>query len=711
MVLKEPEERCYLGQEPDIVSRVKSNKTKYIRSISIQKIDESNLSESWFENVSIPFNHGLITIIGNKGNGKSALTDIIALLSNHSSGFSFLTKDKFRNLKDNKAKHFEASLTWEDGNTTLLLNLNDSFPNDSATKVKYIPQDFFETVCNETNVSIQSQFGKELKDVIFSHVPYDERNNCDSLDDLISYRTNEISKNLDGFRAELKAINRDIVNLEKFISDEYRQNIDNKLSEKQSELESHRQNQPSEKSKPQTNNDLQSEIEKLQEEIDFLAASIKQSEIELTKQKNLKVQIDKAFLKLDKFERDYKNLEDEWEKDCILIGLKIHDIIRLEIDKKKLETKKELCLKTIEDITQELKVKQKQKLDYEENIKLKKEALNEPEKNYQAYLAQFQEWQNKEKVLIGSYDEHDSIQYYQGLLDKVHNIFPTQLKDTKNKRLEKSKEIFSFIEKLVNLYKELYKPVQDFIDDNALLKQEYRLTFEVSIVIHKFQDKFFEYINQSVKGTFRGSSEGCTKLFNIIESNQFDQEEDVKTFLTEVLHMLEFEDGQIVKSVKIAKQLKTTKNLEDLYNFLFALEYLTPTYSLKLSGKEIKQLSPGERGALLLIFYLLVDKSNIPIIIDQPEHNLDGESVYRLLLRCVREAKTRRQVFMVTHNPNLAVVCDAEQVIHSDIDKQNGNLVAYTSGSLENSDINQKVINVLEGTLPAFKNRESKYRI
>ena len=401
----------------------------------------------------------------------------------------------------------------------------------------------------------------------------------------------------------MSVVLRDIVNLEKFISDEYRQNIDNKLSEKQSELESHRQNQPSEKSKPQTNNDLLSEIEKLQEEIDFLAASIKQSEIELTKQKNLKVQIDKAFLKLDKFERDYKNLEDEWEKDCILIGLKIHDIIRLEIDKKKLETKKELCLKTIEDITQELKVKQKQKLDYEENIKLKKEALNEPEKNYQAYLAQFQEWQNKEKVLIGSYDEHDSIQYYQGLLDKVHNIFPTQLKDTKNKRLEKSKEIFSFIEKLVNLYKELYKPVQDFIDDNALLKQEYRLTFEVSIVIHKFQDKFFEYINQSVKGTFRGSSEGCTKLFNIIESNQFDQEEDVKTFLTEVLHMLEFEDGQIVKSVKIAKQLKTTKNLEDLYNFLFALEYLTPTYSLKLSGKEIKQLSPGERGALLLIFW------------------------------------------------------------------------------------------------------------
>lgn len=710
MVLKEPKERCYLGQEPDIVSRVKSNKTKYIESIFIQKIDKSSLSEAWFDNVSIPFNHGLITIIGNKGNGKSALTDIIALLSNHSKGFSFLTRDKFRNPRDNKAKHFEASLTWEDGNTTSFLNLNDSFLNESATKVKYIQQDFFETVCNETDVSIQSQFGKELKDVIFSHVPYDERNNCDSLDNLISYRTNEIHKNLDNLRTELKAINRKIVELERFISDEYTQGVKNKLSEKQNELESHQQNQPLEQDKPQTNTNLQSEIKKLQEEIDSLTISIKQSEIELTKQKNLKVQIDKAFLKLDNFERDYKNLEDDWNNDCVLIELQVHDIIKLDIDKNKLEIKKELCSKKIKDITQELEVKQNQKLNSEKNVKLKKEALNEPEKNYQTYVAQSKEWQNKEKILIGSCDEPESIQYYQGLLDKVQNVFPIQLQDAKNKRLEKSKEIFSFIEKLVNLYKELYKPVQDFIDSNDLLKHEYRLTFEVSIIINKFHDKFFEYINQSVKGTFRGSSEGYTKLSTVIESSKFDQEVDVKTFLTEILHRLEFEDKQTDKPVKPEKQLKTTKNLEDLYDFLFALEYLEPTYSLKLSGKEIKQLSPGERGALLLIFYLLVDKSNIPIIIDQPEHNLDGESVYRLLLPCVREAKTRRQVFMVTHNPNLAVVCDAEQVIHSDIDKKNGNLVTYTSGSLENFDINQKVINVLEGTLPAFKNRESKYQ-
>jgi predicted ATPase len=56
-----------------------------------------------------------------------------------------------------------------------------------------------------------------------------------------------------------------------------------------------------------------------------------------------------------------------------------------------------------------------------------------------------------------------------------------------------------------------------------------------------------------------------------------------------------------------------------------------------------------------------------------------------MLVACLREARSRRQVIIVTHNPNLAVVCDADQIIHSQIDKQNNrNKVTYTSGSMEN---------------------------
>lgn len=96
---------------------------------------------------------------------------------------------------------------------------------------------------------------------------------------------------------------------------------------------------------------------------------------------------------------------------------------------------------------------------------------------------------------------------------------------------------------------------------------------------------------------------------------------------------------------------------------------------------------------------------------DQPEENLDNQSVYELLVKYIKKAKKRRQIIIVTHNPNLAVVCDAEQIIYAKIDKTNKNAVSYKSGSIENPEINKKIVDVLEGTMPAFSNREAKYAI
>lgn len=120
------------------------------------------------------------------------------------------------------------------------------------------------------------------------------------------------------------------------------------------------------------------------------------------------------------------------------------------------------------------------------------------------------------------------------------------------------------------------------------------------------------------------------------------------------------------------------------------------------------ELSPGEKGALLLIFYLLIDRDNIPLVIDQPEENLDNESVYSLLVPYMKQAKQKRQIIAVTHNPNLAVVCDAEQVIYAQMDKKL-NQIRYSSGSIENPETNKRVVDVLEGTMPAFKIRDKKY--
>ena len=97
------------------------------------------------------------------------------------------------------------------------------------------------------------------------------------------------------------------------------------------------------------------------------------------------------------------------------------------------------------------------------------------------------------------------------------------------------------------------------------------------------------------------------------------------------------------------------------------------------------------------------------MIIDQPEENLDNESVYYILVHFIKKVKETRQIIIVTHNPNLAVVCDADQIIHMQIEKENRNTIKFLSGAIENIQINKSIINILEGTLPAFDNRQSKY--
>lgn len=101
-------------------------------------------------------------------------------------------------------------------------------------------------------------------------------------------------------------------------------------------------------------------------------------------------------------------------------------------------------------------------------------------------------------------------------------------------------------------------------------------------------------------------------------------------------------------------------------------------------------------------------KNNKPIIIDQPEDNLDNQSVYNKLVPCICAAKQKRQVIIVTHNPNIAVACDAEQIICCKMDK-NTHKITYLSGAIEDQEIKQNVVDILEGTMPAFDLRRRKY--
>jgi ABC-type multidrug transport system ATPase subunit len=128
--------------------------------------------------------------------------------------------------------------------------------------------------------------------------------------------------------------------------------------------------------------------------------------------------------------------------------------------------------------------------------------------------------------------------------------------------------------------------------------------------------------------------------------------------------------------------------------------------SIMLNDKPVDKLSPGQRSSAMLPLIALAEKS--PLIIDQPEDNLDNRLVGNVLVDILAELKETRQIIVCTHNPNIVVSGDAEQVIVLDSDsKSKGQLML--SGSIDNNDIIESVINIMEGGKEAFRVRQLRY--
>jgi hypothetical protein len=348
--------------------------------------------------------------------------------------------------------------------------------------------------------------------------------------------------------------------------------------------------------------------------------------------------------------------------------------------------------------------------EIEKEISALRTKLDMNNRLYQEYENKLNVWKMKRNQLVGNVQLSGSIEYFNAILADLGNC-STHLTEAKKRRIEKIKEIFTEKIKIVAVYKELYGSVQDFINSKQIVKDRIKLNFEVSIVNSGFEEGFFNFISHGVSGSFCGTFEAKKVLKSVLDKYDFNYEEQVISFLKEILNCLRIDmRTQKENPIGISGQLRRGQEIKGLYDYLFSMDYLKPKYTLRMFDKELQQLSPGERGTLLLMFYLLVDRNDIPLVIDQPEENLDNQTVYELLVPCIKEAKKRRQVILVTHNPNLAVVCDAEQIIHASIDKSNKYLVRYESGSIENPSMNNTIVNILEGTRPAFENREEKYQ-
>jgi energy-coupling factor transporter ATP-binding protein EcfA2 len=124
--------------------------------------------------------------------------------------------------------------------------------------------------------------------------------------------------------------------------------------------------------------------------------------------------------------------------------------------------------------------------------------------------------------------------------------------------------------------------------------------------------------------------------------------------------------------------------------------------------RDFAKLSLGQKQSVLLALMLSSD-SDKPLIIDQPEDNLDGEFIYTTLVPVLRRAKERRQVIIVTHNPNVAVLGDAEQIVVMKAFNDRGEIIAR--GSIDSPETRDAACAILEGAREAFLRRAKIYGV
>lgn len=185
------------------------------------------------------------------------------------------------------------------------------------------------------------------------------------------------------------------------------------------------------------------------------------------------------------------------------------------------------------------------------------------------------------------------------------------------------------------------------------------------------------------------------------------------TFLNR-LHNLKIEFLQIISGAEVArfsKHLRNRLQRNDKPEYKDRIESWYPEdgITLKVNGREqgmpewrdVETVSAGQRSAALLAF--LLSYGDEPIILDQPEDDLDNKVVFELVVRGIRENKKKRQIIVITHDANIVVNGDAEAV----------HIMKYATGqcwlertaSLQNDDLRLRICNILEGGREAFQKR------
>ena len=223
---------------------------------------------------------------------------------------------------------------------------------------------------------------------------------------------------------------------------------------------------------------------------------------------------------------------------------------------------------------------------------------------------------------------------------------------------------------------------------DIILKDD--LKVEAEVIFDK--DKLYSLLIDRLDGR----SYSIEKLQNIIGINTMD---DYFDFICQKREVHTFSEGKIREDLRRQLLYVLFKRFTD---------FISVGVKVLLNGKPITKLSYGQQGTIYLRLQLAANLYSETIIYDQPEDDLDNEFISDELISIFKTLKKFRQIIIVSHNANLVVNSDSEQVI---VAKNTDGILSYSSGSLEDPFINSEVCRVLEGGKKAFEERERKYRL
>ncbi|MDP2699685.1 TrlF family AAA-like ATPase [Thalassospira sp.] len=720
--LFEPKGRVHLGERPPVLKRQDQDATRFITALEIDHVaGYSGANGSWFKDIIIPFNPELTAIIGNKGSGKSAVADIIGLLgeSRQFEHFSFLT-DKMQNRKFRQkgfAESFVGTLSWASG-AKPQKRLDQDVDLSKPEVVKYLPQNYFESLTNEIEVKA---FRGEVEKVVFSHVEESDRMGKSTFLELEELKTAQSKSDISTLKVRLQELNIEIVELEGQATPATKAALSEQLKQKQEEYRVLEASIPTEVPKPESETSEQiaigDQIEKVRRNQSDLESRGKETVERLSSLKSDLVglgDIKEAVIGLDS---QIKDAKEELRAACTRLDMDVDAIIKHGIDTstvdakiadisariKVLEADSEVAVTDATEFSSLVSVPDLRRAHQFLSEKLKglQETLSAPQRRYQRYVQAVSDLATKMTDVMGNEEnpKPGTIKYIEHRIRYIENELTAKLEAKYTDRDQIARSIFEAKKKVRVFYEALKSSVEERLA--SVRSEEFEVTIDASFVpSYEFPELFFDLVNQASSGPFRGTAQGGAELEARLAETDWNNVDRVLGFANGIIDAIRTED--------VSKQVKDVKRLYDL---LFSFEYFDARYELRLGGKNLNQLSPGEKGLLLLVFYLHLDKEKTPLIIDQPEDNLDNDSIFSVLANCIRQAKKTRQVILVTHNPNLAVGADAEQVLYVSLDKAAGYKFSYESGAIENPRINDIIVKILEGSKPAFVQRRLKYQI